>query len=111
MTQQSDLSIWRDFYRDTVTIEPFSSQDSHGQPAYGDPVTYTARVVGKVRQVRDVNGLERVSTATTYILDTVALTPRDRITLPSRFSPTQPNILSIAQEPDERGWHHTVVYT
>jgi hypothetical protein len=49
-----------------------------------------------------------VSTVTVYLQETVG--PKDRITLPAIFAPTQPKILDVARVSDESGSHHTVVY-
>ncbi len=106
------LAAWRSLYRDTVTIEPWSGLNKDGSPTYGTAVSYTARVVGKNRLIRDVSGQQRVATVTSYLYGApTTLTVRDRITLPTRFVPTQPSILAVQQEPDERGNCYVAVLT
>lgn len=108
----SGISVWLDLMPDTVTVEPYSSQNKYGEESYGAAVSYRARCVGKVVKVTDMNGNERVSTVTTYLnAAPTSLTVRDRITLPSRFTVTTPEILAIGLVPDESGHHHAVVYT
>jgi hypothetical protein len=97
--------------KDTVTVEPYASQNKAGEVSYGSAVTYKGRCVGRTRAIRDFKGQERVSTVTTYFAGNADITPRDRITLPSHFVPRQPPIMAIANLPDEHGRHHTVVYT
>lgn len=106
----SAIDQWLDFMPDTITIDPYGSQNKYGEETYGASATYRSRVVGKVRKVTDMNGQERVSTVTAYIGGTPTITPRDRITLPARFNPTQPEILAIGLWPDESGTHHVAVY-
>jgi hypothetical protein len=99
---------WLDLCPHTITVEPFASVDLYGSYSYGAPATYRARVQGKNRMVRTVSGEEVVSTVTVYLQETVG--PKDRITLPAIFAPTQPKILDVARVSDESGSHHTVVY-
>ena len=92
----------------TVTVEPFSSLDQYGAKTYGTAVTHRARVQGKTQMVRTLTGEETVSTVTVYLAaSTVGV--KDRITLPSPFTPTQPAILNVQRVSDESGQHHIVV--
>lgn len=104
-------SALKSLMRDTVTIAPYLSQNKSAEETFGDAVRYQARVVGRIKSVTDLTGQERVSSVTTYFGAALTLTPRDRITLPAPFTPTQPKILAIEQFPDERGRYCTVVYT
>lgn len=104
-----DISLWQDMMPDTVTVEPFSSINEYGAVTYGTSVTYKARVQGRVRMITDFKGEQKLSQVTAYIAG-YSGSPQDRITLPSRFSPTQPSILSVQPVLDERGVHHTVVF-
>ena len=101
----------RSLMRDTVTLEPYASQNKSAEETFGTAVTYKARVVGRIKAVIDLTGQERVSSVTTYFGASLTVTPRDRITLPAPFVPTQPKILAVEQIPDERGQYCTVVYT
>jgi len=94
----------------TVTVEPYASQDAYGAETYGSPVTYQARVVGKVRRITAASGEERVSTVTVYLVDSTGLTTRDRVTLPDGWTPSQPTILAVARVPDASGAEHEVLY-
>lgn len=99
-----------DMFSQEVTVEPFTGTDEYGNYAYGDSVSYQARVVGKTRVVRNSEGEESVSTHTVYLKSTSAFTPKDRITLPAGYSPQQPIIISVGTFPDESGLHHKVIY-
>lgn len=95
-----------------VTVEVASTGlDGYGRPAYGDPRTVPARVVGRTRLVRTVAGDERVSTVTVYLGEVTGITPRDRLTLPAPFAPSQPPILAVQRVPDVTGALHEVVLT
>jgi len=103
------MDDFNDFMTDTVTIEPLASRDSYGTASYGAAVSYPCRVDGKMRQVVDANGVERVSTAMIYLPGTPAIGPTDRLTMPAGFSPSQPPILSVNPLTDEFGPHHTEI--
>lgn len=92
----------------SVTVEPFSSLDQYSAKTYGAAVTHRARVQGKTQMVNTLSGEEKVSTVTVY-LATGTIGAQDRLTLPSPFTPTQPDILSVQFVSDEAGQHHTVV--
>ncbi len=102
----------RDFlewFGQSVTVEPWVRDDQYGQPVYGAPVSYSARVQEKVKMIRDTQGQQVVSTSQVYFDGSVTVTVKDRITLPDG---TQPLILSIGGSPDETGViDHRVVYT
>lgn len=50
-----------------VTIEAAAGTTGGGAPAYGEPVTVRARVVGKRRQVRTSTGVDIIASATATI--------------------------------------------
>jgi hypothetical protein len=104
-----DFASWQDMLPHTVTVEPFTSLDQYGTKTYGAAVTHRARVQGKTRMVRTMNGEEAVSHITVY-LAAGTIGAQDRITLPSPFTPTQPDILDVQRVSDESGQHHSVVY-
>lgn len=99
---------WADMCPHTITVESFTGTDTYGNYSYGSPTTYKARVQGKTQLVTTVTGEETVSHMTIYV-GTSVIGPRDRITLPSPFSPTVPNILDVQYVSDESGQHHSVV--
>ena len=93
-----------------IAIEPYQSHNQYGEPTYGAAVTYTARVQGKVRMIRDSTGVERVSTVMCYVATTAAIGPKDKLSLPSGWVPASPPILSVQRVSDESGDHHIVIY-
>jgi hypothetical protein len=109
----TDIARWAGMYADTVTLEAPATLNGAGEVAtYGAAVTYKARCVGKIQRVTDTTGQERISSVMTYIFGApTSLSPRDRITLPARFTPRTPKILAIGQFPDESGLHHVTVIT
>lgn len=104
----------RDLMQDTITIEPYTGQNVNQESTYGASTSYTCRVVGKRTIVRRPNGQEAVSTAHAHLDRLAGIDPRSRITLPSRFTPQQPPILSVESLPDEDGTSgsgaHSVIY-
>lgn len=99
---------WEDMLPHSVTVEPFASVNAYGAYTYGTAVTHKARVQGKATIVTRTNGEEVVSHVTVY-LASASVGPKDRLTLPAPFSPTQPGILDVQYVSDDTGHHHTVV--
>lgn len=97
---------------DTITIERQIGFDEFGQRSYGSPFDLNhCRIEGKVRRVMASNGTERVSTITVYLSETPGLTPLDRITLPSPWVPTQPEIISTERQSDQLGGYYEAIYS
>lgn len=105
------IASWLRLASDTVTVEPYTGQDKYRQDSYGTGVPYRARVLGKVQKVTTVDGDERISTVTVYLMGAPVINSRDRLTLPAGWGVTQPRILAIGRVSDQRGPHHTVIYT
>ena len=87
----------------TITLERRTSMDEYGAHAYGTAENLTARVVNRVRMVRDVAGQEVVSNTTIWIIGDHGIKAVDRITLPDG---TQPPIINALTFPDESGLTH-----
>lgn len=100
------MDEFSDFMLDTIMVEPLLLTDSYGTPTFGAAVSYPCRISGRQRQVVDLLGRERISTATIDLMGTPPINPTDRVTLPSTFAPSQPPILSVAVYSDQNGPHH-----
>jgi hypothetical protein len=110
----SFLQEFGDMLAHEVTREPWTGQDSHGQPSYGTAETHECHLVHKPKLVRTVASArsetessvrETISHAQVYT-DNVGWTEKDRITLPDG---TQPLILEVRTHADQAGSHHQVV--
>lgn len=106
MTLIADMA---DFLPHTITIEPYSGQDKYGDPSFGSPVSYKGRVELKNRMVRDNVGQERVSRGKIFLNTQTIPSAKDRITLPSGYEPTNPEILAIHPKENETGIDHIVI--
>lgn len=90
----------------TVTYEPFASQDQYGVRSYGAAKTVKARIEQVTRRVTSQQGSEVASNTQVYLkpqatdASSIVPTHRDRITLPAGFAPQQPPILSIDRHMD-----------
>lgn len=92
----------------TVDVEPCVGQNVHGEASYGPPVRLPARVVDRLRLVRDAAGKEMLSTTTVYVgAADPAMSPGDRVTLPDG---RRPPILAVARYPDEEGGCYQELY-
>lgn len=108
------LGDFGDMLAHEVTREPWTGQDSHGQPSYGTATTHRCHIVFKPTLVRTVGSArsetegsvrEVVSNAQVYT-DNVGWGVKDRITLPDG---TQPLILEVRKHADQGSDHHQVV--
>lgn len=101
---------WMDF---TIQLEPWlGGHEIDGTPTRGVGVSLSCHVEEKVRHVRDVAGVERVSNTTLYVLGG-PLTALDRITMPPSFKGnTQPPIINIENmyDPHLGEFSHCEVY-
>mgnify|MGYP001571170067 CR=1 FL=1 len=110
------VSDWHDLMRQTVSVAPFSSVDGYGKTSYGAAVTYSARVSGRRRMVRDAEGREVVSSQTVYLLSNTAVSPKVKITLSTgdagstEVAALSPEILAVGRFPDGESIHHTEIY-
>ena len=103
----------RELMTDTITIEPYAGQNVNTEESYGAGVDYTCRCVGKRRLVRTVDGREAISEVQAHLDQIITIDPRSRLTLPVRFTPSQPRILAVQMLPDEGvapTLAHTVVF-
>jgi SPP1 family predicted phage head-tail adaptor len=97
---------------ETVSVEPFVSQDELGAATYGEAVSVKARIEAIVGRRTNAPGEEGAPAAGVFMAPTMtngaplALSPRDRITLPARYSPRVPKVLSVFPANDEDGLHH-----
>lgn len=99
-----------DLFVHTLTIAPYTGVNSYGEATHGTPVSYSAYIEGRMRIIRDSQGQERVSSATCYVATTAAISPKDKLTLPSGWTPQTPAILAVQRVADERGDSHVVLY-
>jgi len=95
---------------DTITLEAYSTQNAYNEPTYAAATTHQCRVQGRVKMVRTVQGDEKVSTVQVYLATAAGVTVRDRVTLPTRFTPRQPVILAVDYRSDEQGAYGDVIY-
>jgi len=103
----------------TVTVEPFTSVDRNNEASFGAPVSFRARIVGKVISLRrsekedstpifDVFLGGIVQGAVVIPVGNILLTTNDRLTLPPNqgWVDETPIIFAVARATDEEGHHH-----
>ncbi|THV26008.1 hypothetical protein [Glycomyces paridis] len=73
------LSLWK---QHTVTIEPHLGTNGYGQDMFGPAVEVQGWLEQKVKNIRDENGSETVSTAQFYCELGTSAPPRSRGTFP-----------------------------
>lgn len=100
-----------DLMTEQVVIRPYTGRDGYGQPTYGDPITYQARVVGRMRRLTTFTGEDKVSTTTVLLLNSTGIDPRSLLTLPEGFVPASPPILAVLRDRDDTGALTETLYT
>jgi len=98
---------------DEVGLEYLQSRDLYGAPTYGPKGTFACRIESTNKKVyartrTDPAYAERVAATRIYLASAPLVTVDDRVTLPDG---SQPVILSVEANGDERGAHHQVLYT
>lgn len=104
------VALLADLFSDSVTLEAPTGFNMYGKPiAYGAAVVVSAHCMSGNRVVRDTTGKERVSTLQVILAGTPGATIHHRFTLPGRFKPPAPPVISVVQFQDENGAHHEQV--
>lgn len=70
-------------HQHTATVTPYLGISGTGEDLYGAPIVISGFCEDKVRQVRDHEGAEVVSSSTFYTDPGPSVPPRSEITLPS----------------------------
>lgn len=95
-----------DILNDTITIEPFVSEDTNGDRTYGTAVTYPAFVSMRIKVVKNQQGEDAVSNVS-IMLDGAVMFDRkgrDRITIdPGTAYASTPVILAMEDAKDGDG--------
>ncbi len=95
-----------DLMPDTVTIRPAGVDDGMGNVTVGAPFTARCRIKGQHKLVKDDSGKETMSTVQVWLAGVFGVKREDEVTLPSRFSPQKPPIITVVEITDENGPHH-----
>lgn len=93
---------------DTITIEPWASQDADLKPTFGTAVEYPAFVELHAKQHIDAEGREFISSVRAMVKERLAIDLRSRVTLPSGFVPQQPPLRAVVAHKG-LGLDHTVL--
>ena len=104
---------WREFadmLGETVTLEPWQSQDQWGEPTYAAGRAYPARVEMRSRMIAGRDGKEVAARGRVFVGMDAVPSVKDRLTLPAAYSPQQPPLLDVAPVRDEAGLHHVVLW-
>ena len=109
MTYEAEFDT---FLPETVTYEPYLSEDGYGARTFGAAKSVLARVENKTSLVRDISGREVPSRGRLFMKPTatdasaVRPTIKDRVTLPASYSPQAPPIIDVLAVNDSDGVHH-----
>jgi len=96
---------------DSVTIEPYLSETSGRDAAYGAAVTYQAQILPWTERVIGRDGRDRRSTAQVIIPERLVIDDRSRLTIvsPAGYTPSQPPIIAVRPGGGALGLDHTVI--
>lgn len=107
MTFDSSLD---DLLNETITIEPWSSQDADLKPTFGASVSYPAFIELVEKHFTDADGRQFTSHARAIIEDRVFVDLRSRVTLPAGFVPRQPPLRAVLSSKGLGLDHTTLVF-
>lgn len=81
---------------DSITIEPWASQDADLKPTFGTSVSYpNALVELHSERYMDAEGREFQSSVRVLLPERLTIDLRSRVTLPSGFVPQQPPLRAV----------------
>lgn len=104
------VNEWADFMPMTVGIEPWATYTGGGSGStYGTLVSYPCRIEMKNHLVITKDGKQITARGRVFLLSTVIIGSKDRVTLPTGYIPTQPPLLDVNIVDDESGNHHTTL--
>lgn len=106
------VSDFLDMMPHTVYLHPTNGHNAYGEPTYGSPQSFTARVIYKQQRVASMRtdhaGVEVVSMGVVWLAGNPTIdVDSDKLQLPDE---TEPLILAYETIPDEDGSHHTKIY-
>lgn len=102
-------SDWLELFPFTVTIHPYTGEDTAGKPTFGSSFTVAAYITDDVKRWRWEDGNEIESRRTVYFSNT-AVTAKDKFVLPAGWDPQTVFPLVFVKQSDESGYHHTEVH-
>jgi hypothetical protein len=105
------MSLVNDFKAEmaqSVTIELATGHDGWNKPTFGTGVAYAAHVKPKIKNIKDSNGNDAVSSYQIYLDVHPSVSYDSRIT----YGSDHPAILLIKRQWDEKGGaYSTIIYT
>lgn len=104
------VSAWKLLFPQSITLETYTGIDGYGSPGFASSVSISGLVVQQVKKITDAQGQEKVSMTQVYMATTTAIGIRDRITLPTAFTPSAPRILRVERQSDKDGIHHCIIF-
>lgn len=101
------VSEWADIMPQTITIEPWASFKDGGTGSnYGTAYTSACRIEMRNHQAVTKDGRTVTARGRVYLLSLTIPSIKDRVTLPSEYTPNQPPIIDVNVDDDETGNHH-----
>ncbi len=98
------------FMPNTIELEAWKSRDAYGEDTFGVAQSFRARIQMGNKIIRTATGNEAVSRGRIFVATIFAPSTKDRLTLPSPYTPAKPPILDVRPVQDESGIHHVVLF-
>lgn len=99
-----------ELFPDTVVVRKMTPPDEFGNQTLISVRNLPARVVGKIKAVKDIGGNEVTSSVQATFPGVYNLSVNDEYILPERFEPRNPKPISVGHATDENGPEHERVY-
>ena len=108
---QPDINEWADFMPHTIQVEPWVSYKGGGSDSnYGDAEPYSCRIEMRNHLVVDQNAKTVTARGRVFLLSTTVIGYKDRVTLPTGYTPTKPPLIAVDVNDDETGTHHVCLH-
>jgi hypothetical protein len=107
MSAEPTVNEWADFMPQSVMIEPWTGYTGGGAGAtYGSAYFSDCRVEMGNHLVVDRQGRTITARGKIFLLSTILIDVKDRITLPEGYVPRQTPLIDVNIVDDELGNHH-----
>lgn len=101
------ISDFLEYMPHTITYQEYLGRSDYGEPSYGSPIEYRARVIYKPSFVRAADGSRIVARGYIWFGTAITVSVEDRVYMPDG---TTAQIVMVELMSDEDGLHHTKIY-
>lgn len=105
-----DVSEWLDMMGSTITVYAYTGQTVTGAQQWSSTGTdYDCYIEMKNHLVIDAKGREVMARGRIFVGSAAVIGIKDKVVLPSGYTPSSPPLLAVNLADDEAGVHHVTL--